>query len=51
MEEMLRTWRTGGVRGAPVFTMEIQEEIEMRIWGRDYVVQMHQQVRPLLLNL
>ncbi|CED85259.1 mRNA cleavage and polyadenylation factor I/II complex, subunit Pcf11 [Phaffia rhodozyma] len=43
MEEMLRTWRTGGPGGSAVFGIEVQEEIEMRIWGRDYVTRMHQQ--------
>lgn len=44
LEEMLRTWRAGGLKGAPVFGMPVQEELESRTWGRDYVRQM-QQVR------
>jgi pre-mRNA cleavage complex 2 protein Pcf11 len=44
LEEMLRTWRNGGPKGEPVFGIAVQEELEGRTWGREYVRQM-QQVR------
>lgn len=50
LEEMLRTWRSGGPKGEPVFGIAVQEELEGRTWGREYVRQM-QQVRPVLLLL
>ncbi|KAL7412047.1 hypothetical protein BDY24DRAFT_394438 [Mrakia frigida] len=33
MEEMLKTWRNGGVGGGVVFGVDVQEQIEQRIWG------------------
>lgn len=46
---MLRTWRTGGPNREPVFGLAVQEELEGRTWGREYVRQM-QQVRLVSLD-